>query len=122
MDPFGYRMSPPCDVPVTIRPARREHGRAQSATQPAMAGDQEERFLPRLPFREGNNEAVLRIPASLIEGSDELLSYRNEVQIRERIALSSSLKRQLSNSQVLPEWRCIPTGSTQTGCPLRLLV
>src|ERR1700692_177699 len=104
MSPSGSRMSPPFDVPVTIRPARREHCRAQSATQPAMAGDQEERFLPRLPFREGNKEAVFRIPASLVEGSDEFLRYRNEVQIGERIALSSSLKRQLSNSQVLAEW------------------
>ena len=51
-----------------------------------MAADQEEHFLPRLPFRKRNQEAVFRIPTSIIEGPDELLSYRNEVPIRERIA------------------------------------
>ena len=114
MAPFGYRMSPPFDVPVTIRPARREHGRAQSAAQPTMAADQEEHFLPRLPFRKRNQEAVFGIPAFIIEGPDELFGYRNEVPIWRRIAADPSLKRQLSYPQVLAEWRCLPTRSTQT--------
>ena len=114
MAPFGYRMSPPFDVPVTIRRARREHGRAESAAQPTMATDQEENFLFGLPFGKGNQEAVSGIPASIIESPDELLRYRNEVPIWRRIVTDPSLKRQLSYPQVLPNWRCLPTRSTQT--------
>ena len=114
MAPFGYRMSPPFDVPVTIRPARREHGRAESAAQPTMATDQEQNFLFGLPFGKGNQEAAFRIPASLIEGPDELFSYRNEIPVRKRIAPSSSLKCQRSDSQVFPKGGRLPTRSTQT--------
>ena len=81
MDPFGYRMSPTFDEPVATWSARCEHSRAQSAAQPTMAADQEEHFLPRLPFRKRNQAAVFGIPTFTIEGPDELFSYRNEVPI-----------------------------------------
>ena len=113
MAPFGYRMSPAFDVPVTIRRARRKHGRAESAAQPAMATDQEENFLFGLPFGKGNQEAVFGIPASLVESPDELLRYRNEVPVRKRIALSSSLKRQRSEPQVFSKGRRVPTRTSQ---------
>src|SRR6185312_4165028 len=113
MDPFGYRMSPPFDIPIAIRAARRKHGRAESAAQPAMATNQEENFLLGLPFGKGNQEAAFRIPASLIEGPDELFRYRNEVPVGKRIALSSSLKRQRPDSQVFPKGRRVPTRTSQ---------
>ena len=113
MAPFGYRMSPPFDEPVATWPAWRKHGRAEFAAQPAMATDQEENFLLGLPFGKGNQEAAFRIPASLIEGPDELFRYRNEVPVGKRIALSSSLKRQHSESQVFPKGRRVPTRTSQ---------
>src|SRR3954468_17064268 len=87
-----------------------------------MTSDQEEHFLLHFPCRKRNQEAVVRIPAPVIERPNELLRHRNEVAVRKRTASDPPLKVQLSDSQMLCEWRRLPAGATQTGGPKCLLI